>query len=184
MIRIARVSFDNYVSIQNDDPDPNNRALVITRLPGTFDETAVNPSVTTINAKTGAIQFNPFATDGRYFNYDLTFSGPGVELSGSLQDGDYELTFDNSKVQSFLNLDAGNESHLQGGEGIQTLEFHRLFGDVNGDRVVDDLDKAFMDAAFRSRQGQANFREYLNFDWNRVIDNQDQSAFNTRFNRY
>jgi hypothetical protein len=151
-----------------------------------FNATAVNPAITTINAQTGAVRFNPGAIDGRYFNYDLTFSGPGVELSGSLQDGDYTLSFDASKVQSFVNLlpPGQNVPGLQGGSGIQTLNFHRLFGDFDGNRVVNSIDQAEFNQAMRSRVGMLNFREYFNFDWNSVIDTQDQTAFNRRLNRY
>jgi autotransporter-associated beta strand protein len=186
MVRIARVSFDNYVSIDMSATNPADRALVITRVGSAFNATAINTSVTTVNAQTGAIRFDPFSPEGRYFNYDLTFSGPGVELSGSLQDGDYTLSFDGSKVQSFVNLTppGQNVPGLQGGSGIQTLQFHRLFGDVDGNRVVNSVDQAFLNATMRSRRGMANFYEYLNFDWNSVIDTQDQTAFNRRFNRY
>ncbi|MFQ3650072.1 MAG: hypothetical protein SNJ75_07040, partial [Gemmataceae bacterium] len=177
MARLARVSFDNYVSI-------GSSAMTVQRVGSAFNDTAIDTSVTTISSQVGSIFFNPFAPDGRYFNYDLTFSGPGVELSGSLQDGEYTLSFDVSKVQSFVNLNFLNIPALQGGSGISTLAFHRLFGDANGDKKVDATDKALFDAAMRSRQGMSNFREYFNFDWNRVIDLQDQTAFNRRFNRY
>jgi hypothetical protein len=71
----------------------------------------------------------------------LTFSNaPGGNsiIGGSLPDGRYQLLY--------------NAQAVQGGN------FFRLFGDCNGDGKVDSTDAAAFLAAYRSFQGQANYR--------------------------
>src|SRR5262249_56562315 len=104
----------------------------------------------------------------------------GVHGTPSLADGNYRL-----------DLAAGGiQGGGRGGPGLanpQSATFWRRFGDVvtgtttatatNGDRAVNDADKAAMSAALRGRLGMANFRYDLDLDGNNTIDTVDYYAF-------
>jgi len=62
-----------------------------------------------------------------------------------------------------------------------TYGLHRLFGDANGDRRVDSVDKAAFDAAFGKLRGQAGYVDYFDFDVNGAIERKDQDQFNARY---
>ncbi len=68
----------------------------------------------------------------------LTFSG-GALINGSLPDGNYTLSIDGSQILDSLGqqLDAAG-SGLPGSVG--TTSFFRLYGDANGDRIVNSAD--------------------------------------------
>jgi hypothetical protein len=90
----------------------------------------------------------------------LGFTGAGLEF-GSLPDGDYRLV-----INGDLLLDAaGNPVDIDGdgtpGGLDSVIDFHRFFGDRDGDRDVDGLDLAY----FRlSHLGLIGFQSY--FDYN------------------
>jgi hypothetical protein len=59
--------------------------------------------------------------------------------------------------------------------------FHRLFGDVNGDAVVNGLDLGFFKNGFGTQLGDAGYLGYLDFDGDGVINGFDFGQFRTRF---
>jgi hypothetical protein len=64
----------------------------------------------------------------------------------------------------------------------RALAFHRLFGDSDGDKDVDNLDSL----RFRSSQGStstaANYKWYFDFDNDGDVDNLDSLRFRQRQN--
>jgi hypothetical protein len=64
----------------------------------------------------------------------MTFTGPGVEASGSLSDGRYEFKVLGTGVVNF----DGDGDFIAGGDS--SYHFHRLFGDADGDADVDAAD--------------------------------------------
>jgi autotransporter-associated beta strand protein len=90
----------------------------------------------------------------------LTFKGPGTEF-GSLPDGHYTLLYD--------------------GAPVAVPNFFRLFGDSNGDGVVDSADLAAFQAALHSQKGQTNYVPFFDFDQNGTINDLDYYEFLRRY---
>ena len=67
---------------------------------------------------------------------------------------------------------------LSGGDVV--LNFHRLFGDSDGDGDVDSTDLAAFRAAFLLRAGQAGYRACFDFNGDGVIDMTDYGQFRLR----
>jgi hypothetical protein len=135
-----------------------------------------------VNGPSGAakgthIQVHPFATStsasGQYTEV-FSFSGAGTEY-GSLEDGNYELTFNAAAIQG----------GKQGGPSLNPASydarFHRLFGDVNGDGRVDAVDLSALRGAYMARANMTNYLSYLDFRGNGVIDAVVYSEFLRRY---
>ncbi len=122
----------------------------------------------------------------------LTFSGsetdPVSALNGgapSLADGLYKLTVVSSDVTD------ANGDPLNGGTnyvsptdtyGGAGLHLYRLFGDANGDGVVDQLDLAMFRGAFNSSIGDPEYLYYFDSDNSGTIDMFDLAQFRGQFN--
>jgi hypothetical protein len=108
----------------------------------------------------------------------LTFSG-GLTEFGSLVDGNYRLTILASQVSGNGQPLDGDANGVAGGDF--TLDFFRLFGDVNGDKAVDGLDLTMFRNAFGSVQGNAAYVPFLDFNGDGAIDGADLTQFRNRF---
>lgn len=111
---------------------------------------------------------NP-AGDGR--TYTLAFSGTGV-LGGSLPDGVYDLIVDGAAVEDL----SGNAM-----VGSYTQRFHRLFGDLNGDRRVNLVDYTRMRMTLGKSAGQALFNDALDCEGGGLVNVADLAQFRKRF---
>jgi hypothetical protein len=90
---------------------------------------------------------------------------------GSLVDGRYRLTVLANQVSvSGVNLSSNS-----------IMDFHRLFGDVNGDATVNGFDLGFFKDAFGTQVGDANYLSFFDFDGDGVINGLDFGQFRTRF---
>ncbi len=123
-------------------------------------------------------------------HYTLTysFSGPGTESGGSLEDGNYSLRLVADKIQGGgpggATLDGNNNGVAQGSPADDVFEnFFRLFGDSNGDRKVDSTDSTAFQAAYRSVDGMPNYRNYFDINNDHLIDTPDYYEFLRRMNR-
>jgi hypothetical protein len=101
----------------------------------------------------------------------LTFSGAGTQF-GSLADGRYTVTVLSSQVLGIEALD-GDADGLAGGDYV--ANFHRLFGDSNGDARVDSVD--FL--AFRLGLGMNN--PAFDYDGDGIVGPADFLQFRLRF---
>jgi Zn-dependent metalloprotease len=117
----------------------------------------------------------------------LLFSGSFVESSGSLSDGNYQLTIDGSKIQStstgeFLD---GDEDGIAGGDfvfgDVEEDGLFRFFGDVDGDRLSSSLDLLRFRQAFGSQAGEDNFDERFDKDKDDLISSLDLLNFRQNF---
>jgi hypothetical protein len=104
----------------------------------------------------------------------LTFRGAGTNF-GSLMDGNWTLRVVHSRVHR-----ADYRATRMAADSITHL--FRLYGDSNGDGVVDSTDQAAFNAAF----GQTDGLSLATFDYNRdgAIDATDQVQFNRRLGRH
>ena len=62
--------------------------------------------------------------------------------------------------------------------------FFRLFGDGDGDRDVDGLDRDLFRSAFGTSAGDAGYLWYFDFDGDGDVDGLDNGQFNRRFGQY
>jgi subtilisin-like proprotein convertase family protein len=92
---------------------------------------------------------------------------------GSLVDGRYTLTVHANQIQNLAGTNMTSNS---------TTQFHRYYGDVNGDAQVDGLDFSAFSSTFNLMTGNAAFLGYLDVNGDGVIDGFDFSQFSGRFN--
>jgi hypothetical protein len=122
----------------------------------------------------------------------LMFSGSETDsfsaqngAAASLADGRYRLTIFSA------NVSLPDGSHLSGGTnyvsptdafGVAGLHLYRLFGDGNGDGVVDSTDFAFFRSTWDLNWTDADFLAYFDSDNSGAIDSTDLGQLRTRFN--
>ena len=94
------------------------------------------------------------------------------DATGSLKDGIYTVTVNPSKVTGATLT----------GANLPTT-FHRLYGDIDGNRTVNSADYFKFKAAFGSTAGQANFNADFDFDGNGKINSSDYFKFKANFGR-
>jgi hypothetical protein len=103
----------------------------------------------------------------------LSFSGANT-TGGSLDDGSWTLTVDHTKVTAVAGGAAMDADYTQ-------TNIKRLFGDVNGDGVVNNPDLVAFIAAFGASRGDPAYNPALDADGDGVINNPDLVAFIARF---
>src|SRR5262249_42141446 len=92
-------------------------------------------------------------------------------LFGSLTDGHYRLTVLASQVQDV----AGNSIAA---DVVQN--FHRFYGDANGDEHVDIADFGLFSATFNLNMGQPGFLPYMDYNNDGHVDILDFGQFSIR----
>ncbi len=175
VIRYVRVVYDSFVFLDPTTPGTNlglNLAL------GTHP----------YGSYSGVIHANLFSAsyDEASGNYTViySFSGSGTEY-GSLQDGNYTLSFFTSGIQGG---GPGGAALASNPYSSNAASFQRLFGDAHGlDATtglvkVNNADLSAIQQALNSRVGMANYRAYFDFANRGYINSLDYSAF--RSNRY
>ncbi|MDB5173968.1 MAG: Hemolysin-type calcium-binding repeat family protein [Phycisphaerales bacterium] len=96
---------------------------------------------------------------------------------GSLIDGVYQTT-----VHAALVSDASSR-HLSGGDQTGP-KFHRLFGDINGDKRVNASDYQQFSAAFGSSNLSPNYVVYFDYNHDKRINATDYQQFAARFGKF
>ena len=102
----------------------------------------------------------------------LTFSGTNT-TAGSLDDGNWTLTVDHTKVTAVSGGATMAADYTQTG-------IKRLFGDVNGDGFVNITDLGAFRAAIGSQAGDGAYDPALDYDGNGFINIADLGAFRDR----
>ncbi len=117
----------------------------------------------------------------------LTFSGPLTQF-GSLTDGNHSLRVISSAVldTNGNELD-GDQNGTEGGDRLfgdsAADKFFRLFGDIDGDRLVSISEFNQFRSAFGRASGQSGFQPYFDFDGNGIIGVSDFNALRSRIGR-
>jgi hypothetical protein len=111
--------------------------------------------------------------------------------AASLADGRYRLTIAAGSVtgSNGAALD-GNGDGTPGSNYVSPsdayqgtgLHLYRLFGDVNGDGVVDPVDLNFFRNTFNANSTQGNYLAFLDANGDGAVDPTDLNEFRTRFN--
>jgi hypothetical protein len=104
----------------------------------------------------------------------LTFTGEDI-VAGSLADGSYTLTTHAGLIHDDL------DRPLAGCD--RTDAFFRLFGDSNGDGLVDIHDLVALIDTYGKSNGDAGFLWYFDYDGNGRVDYGDLVQFLGRFAR-
>src|SRR5262249_59491455 len=94
--------------------------------------------------------------------------------AGSLDDGNWTLTVDHTKVQPAVGAAPMVADYSQAG-------IKRLFGDANGDGRIDNSDFVWFRSTFGLSSGQTGFLAYFDYDGSGLIDNTDFVQFRARF---
>jgi hypothetical protein len=94
-------------------------------------------------------------------------------------DGLYRLRILAAQVSGSGQPLDGDANGTAGGDF--TLDLHRLYGDVNGDKAVNGLDLAEFRKAFGASAADAAYRADLDVNGDGVINGPDLAAFRTRF---
>ncbi|HZL34542.1 MAG TPA: dockerin type I domain-containing protein [Tepidisphaeraceae bacterium] len=94
------------------------------------------------------------------------------DATGSLKDGIYGLTVHGGQVS-----DSANQ-HLA---GDQTFEFHRLFGDINGDKTVNLIDYRAFKNSFLSSTGDSNWNPNFDVNGDGTINLTDYRSFKSNY---
>lgn len=122
----------------------------------------------------------------------LTFTGPGV-AAGSLPDGKYTLTVRGAGLTDPYGqqVDANGDG-TPGGDyvsppdtaagGPGQLRLFRLFGDSDGNGLVDLTDLSALRTSFNAAAGDPGFSPVFDYDGNGVVDLDDLQQFRSRFN--
>jgi hypothetical protein len=113
---------------------------------------------------------NP-SNDGR--TWQLGFFGPDT-IGFSLPDGRYTLRIPAAAVVNGL------------GEPLKkdyVAQFHRFFGDVNGDAHTDKPDETSFKKALNSSEFSSGYVSAFDFNGDGVIDEEDASEFEQRLGR-
>jgi hypothetical protein len=140
---------------------------MVTSLTVTFNS-AVTLSAGAIEIRQGNTSFFPTDVTVSGSQVVIRFTGLGWVTAGSLADGRYTLVVHAGLVQGTLGSTLAADL---------TGSFFRLYGDVNGDGQVDSTDLAAFQAAYRSRQGMANYRWYLDYNADGWVDATDYYQF-------
>jgi hypothetical protein len=127
-----------------------------------------------------AVLGNPVSSEGgKTWTVSFVGGNPFVQLNaggaftGSLADGVYTLSVDASKITAGGVPMATNAS----------LTFHRLFGDINGSKTVNNADFGAFRNTFSRSAGQAGFDASFDLDGNGTVSNLDFAQFRNRFGR-
>jgi hypothetical protein len=152
--------------------DGSAQRSMVTSLTVTFSQpiTTLDPGAFEIDSGTTALFPTDVTVSGN--QVVIRFTGLTGVVAGSLADGRYTLIEHQGKIHSGANA-ALLADHRDA--------FFRLFGDVNGDGKVDDTDRTAFLAAYRTVRGSSNYRWYLDYDQNGVIDISDYYQFMRRY---
>jgi hypothetical protein len=130
----------------------------------------------------GSIPTVNFASPDGGFTWIVTFSGTGVNLSKSIADGVYDLTLTSAAV-TFNNSGATlfRNNRTPSGDPNNTDTFYRAYGDVNGDRRINNTDLNRMSQTFGKQSGDLGYLAYLDFNGDGRVNNTDLNQLSARF---
>lgn len=143
---------------------------------GAFTLTRTQGGTYTANLKS-------LSTVGRQTFVTLGFAGTGLGTDGALPDGSYTLRVDSTKITDELgqNLDSDRDGKV-GGPVAVIATFGTLFGDLNGDGAISGQEVAVSAHANGTKIGDADYRWYLDYDANGVINGKDHREVARRNN--
>jgi hypothetical protein len=162
--------------------DGSAQRSMVNSLTVTFDgPVTLDPGAFEISRQDGSpVELNVAASvvDGRTVAV-LTFVGSDL-VGGSLADGSYTLTVRADQVHDRWGRELDGDGDGSAG-GDRTDGFHRLFGDSDGDRDVDGVDRDRFRSAFDKSRGGVASSWFFDFEGDGDVDGRDNGQFNRRF---
>ena len=155
------IAFDSEVTLAPGAVSVIQRS---TRTEETFETVTVNVTQELVGSQTVAT---------------ILFNSQVRNIDGILNDGNYQLTLDASLVTS-------NGVPMSGDYVLGDTEadgFYTLYGDVDGDRDVDNVDFSFFLQTYFRLAADSSFNEALDYDADGDVDNVDFSFFLGRYFR-
>jgi hypothetical protein len=120
----------------------------------------------------------PTSRDGG-FTWTWTFkpgaSDPYTEANASLKDGVYQYVLGRTKVTG---LSGGTMS-----ADFTSAKFHRLFGDINGNKTVNNADFTLFRATFLRSSPDPLYNSGFDYENNGTVNNADFAQFRKRFQK-
>jgi uncharacterized delta-60 repeat protein len=194
-VRRVSFTFNNYVTI-------GAGAFGVT-MQGAITKTASSWSPGgSINVTATQTQFDPGTGMFRY-EYGFAAGQTGVEAGGSLTDGNYQLTYNLAAIQGvggtaaavsngYHNPNSAVTSSPTGGNGnysvtgsTATLNFHRMFGDLDGIGIINADDFNAMAIALGKHTNTGGYYAGLDFNLDGSIDTTtDNPQFTNRKTYY
>jgi hypothetical protein len=106
---------------------------------------------------------------------EVTFTGSGV-IGGSVADGRYDLTVFSNRVHD-------RSGQGLNGDYVASNAFFRLFGDANGDGVVDNRDTALFRGTYNKTSTDAGYLALFDYEGNGIVDVNDQRQVMLRYGK-
>ncbi|QEG20772.1 trypsin-like serine protease [Mariniblastus fucicola] len=116
----------------------------------------------------------------------LAFSGEFTETSGSLVDGNYQLTIVGDEITSAAGVAVDGDGDGDAGGNLvfgdnESDNFFRFFGDIDGDRDSDVFDLLQLRQAWNTSAGDTGFNEGFDFNVDGEIDIFDLLPFRQNY---
>jgi photosystem II stability/assembly factor-like uncharacterized protein len=125
---------------------------VVTLDPGAFEVQQQGGGLVSLDVSSAVVGNQTIAV--------ITFTGPDI-INGSLADGDYTLTVLADHVHDSLGQGLANDS---------VTSFFRLFGDSNGNGVIDGEDVAAFASSFGKSAGDPGYLAYFDYFGTGTVD--------------
>jgi autotransporter-associated beta strand protein len=179
MISHIELAFDNFVVL-------GSGALAVNKLTPTVAVPTASTYVGAVGTSVGQVFFD--VATGQ-FRLAIGFTGTNaLAVSGSLEDGQYSLNLDGSKIQGFVGSQADPRLQLSGSTVISD-NFWRLYGDSKGTGYIDTgaagsnsnqgiFLKAYGTSGSTSRM--ANYLDYLDYAGTDLIGSNALNQFRRR----
>jgi hypothetical protein len=157
-VRDIKLTFDHAITL-------GAGALTLTSYTG-------NDTTGTFADGSAALGVSTTTDGGLTWNIPILANTAFSDATGSLKDGIYTVTVNPAKVTG------GTLS----GTNLSTT-FHRLYGDIDGNKTVNSADYFKFKAAFGSTTGQPAFNADFDIDGNGKINSSDYFKFKANFGR-
>ena len=156
--------------------DGGSQRSMVRSLTVTFDQAVVldTGTIALIDESAAQVEIAVANPSADQTTYEVTFTDPSL-VGDSLIDGHYRMTIAADKVHSLGGLTLF-EDHV--------TDFHRLFGDVDGDRDVDRSDYIQIRSTYGRSEGQTGFRSEFDYDGNGTVDALDAAQARSRLNSW
>ncbi|MEA3305709.1 MAG: discoidin domain-containing protein [Candidatus Omnitrophota bacterium] len=111
--------------------------------------------------------------------FQVTSDIDGNYILPDIRDGVYDIT---AKAVNSLRAKQSDIAVIEGGT-VFDIGFELLFGDADGNNVVNIFDHSLLNGAFGSSPGDSNWDERADFDGNGVVNIFDHSILNSNFGK-
>lgn len=126
-----------------------------------------------------SIVVDSFINDSQKTVATVRFTGRGA-TGGSIMDGRFRLNINMDLIHDVATGLVATNGFDSAPGGNRSFDFFRLFGDSNGNAVIDSEDRSLYRSALRSQEGDANYVAYFDYNSNGLISSGDLDQFRRR----